>query len=53
MTVGTLVRKTSNGAMGIVVKSRPDGAKTEWNLITRKDIKAGEELTIHYSFYKI
>ena len=35
------------------VKSRPDGAKTEWNLVTRKDIKAGEELTVHYSFYKI
>ena len=34
------------------VKSRPDGAKTEWNLVTRKDIKAGEELTLEYTFYK-
>ena len=34
------------------IKSRPQGNKTEWNLVTRKDIKAGEELTIHYTFYK-
>ena len=34
------------------IKSRPDGAKTEWNLVTRKDIKSGEELTVHYTFYK-
>ena len=33
-------------------KSRPVGNKTEWNLITRRDIKAGEELTLHYTFYK-
>ena len=34
------------------IKSRPQGNKTEWNLVTRKDIKAGVELTIHYTFYK-
>ena len=34
------------------IKPRPQGNKTEWNLVTRKDIKAGEELTIHYTFYK-
>ncbi len=34
------------------IKHRPKGNKTEWNLITRKDIKAGEELTLHYTFYK-
>ena len=34
------------------IKSRPQGNKTEWNLVTRKDIKAGEELTLHYTFYK-
>ena len=26
---------------------------TKWNLITIKDIKAGEELTLSYTFYKI
>ena len=25
----------------------------QWNLFTVKDIKAGEELTLEYSFYKI
>ena len=34
------------------LKHRPDGAKTEWNLVTLKDIKMGEELTLEYSFYK-
>ena len=34
------------------IKSRAQGNKTEWNLVTRKDIKAGEELTLHYTFYK-
>ena len=33
------------------VKQRPDGCKVEWNLITRKDIKSGDELTLEYSFY--
>ena len=27
-------------------------AKIEYSLITRKDIKAGEELTLEYSMYK-
>ena len=35
------------------VKQRPDGSKTEWRLVTRKNIKAGEELTLEYTFYKI
>ena len=34
------------------IKHRPKGNKTEYNLITRRDIKAGEELTLHYTFYK-
>ena len=34
------------------IKQRPDGAKTEWNLVTLKDIKMGDELTLEYSFYK-
>ena len=34
------------------IKQRPDGNKTEWNLVTLKDIKMGDELTLEYSFYK-
>jgi|TARA_R110000782_G_scaffold223110_1_gene310114 hypothetical protein len=33
------------------IKNRPEGNKTEWNLVARKDIKAGEELTLEYTFY--
>tara|TARA_R110000850_G_scaffold18998_1_gene58204 strand:+ start:200 stop:574 length:375 start_codon:yes stop_codon:yes gene_type:complete len=33
------------------IKNRPKGNKTEWNLVARKDIQAGEELTLEYSFY--
>ena len=33
------------------IKNRPEGNKTEWNLVARKDIQAGEELTLEYSFY--
>ena len=36
----------------IKVQARPDGAKIEYNIHTRKDIKAGEELTVEYTFYK-
>jgi SET domain-containing protein len=32
-------------------RNRNDGNKAEWNLITRKDIKAGEELTVEYNLY--
>ena len=32
-------------------KNRSDGSKTEWHLFTRKDIKAGEELTVEYNLY--
>lgn len=31
---------------------RPIG-QTKWNLITKRDIKAGEEITVKYTFYKI
>ena len=33
------------------IRQRTDGAKTEWRLVTRKDVKAGEELTLEYSMY--
>ena len=35
------------------IKQRADGAKIEWRLVTRRDIKAGDELTLEYTFYKI
>ena len=27
--------------------------KKKWNLITRQNIKKGEEITLHYTFYKV
>jgi len=33
------------------IKGRRDGCKIEYSLITRRDIKAGEELTLEYSMY--
>ena len=30
-----------------------DPFKKKWNLITRQDIKKGEELTTRYTFYKV
>ena len=33
------------------IRGRRDGCKIEYSLITRKDIKAGEELTLEYSMY--
>ena len=41
-----------SGPNCIKVQARPDGAKIEYNLHTRRDIKAGEELTLEYTFYK-
>jgi len=41
-----------SGPNCLKVKNRPVGNKTEYNLVTRRDIKAGEELTLEYSFYK-
>jgi len=35
------------------IKQRAEGAKIEWRLVTRKDIKAGYGLTLEYTFYKI
>ena len=33
------------------IKGRIDGCVIEYSLITRRDIKAGEELTLEYSMY--
>lgn len=27
--------------------------QTKWNLVTKRDIKAGEEITVKYTFYKV
>jgi len=34
------------------ITKKPVG-QTKWNLITKRDIKAGEELTADYTFYTI
>ena len=49
---GYKVLEEVSGPNCIKIKNRPDGTKIEWNLITRRDIKAGEELTLEYTFYK-
>lgn len=33
-------------------KKQPAGS-SKWNLVTKRDIKAGEEITVKYTFYKI
>ena len=33
------------------IRGRRDGCKIEYSLITRRDIKAGEELTLEYTMY--
>ena len=40
---------------GNVIKVRfyDEVYKTKWNLVTIKDIKKGEELTVKYTFYKV
>ena len=49
---GYKILEEVSGPNCIKVQARPDGAKIEYNLHTRKDIKAGEELTLEYTFYK-
>jgi SET domain-containing protein len=34
------------------VVKKPVG-NTKWNLVTKRDIKAGEEITVKYTFYKL
>jgi SET domain-containing protein len=40
-----------SGANCKKIKGRRDGCKIEYNLITKRDIKAGEELTLEYTMY--
>jgi len=43
----------SNDANTVKVELHDDRYKTKWNLVALKNIKAGEELTVHYTFYNI
>ena len=43
----------SNDANTVKVELQDDRYKKKWNLIALKNIKAGEELTVHYTFYNI
>ena len=49
---GYKVLEEVSGPNCIKIKNRPDGTKFEWNVITLRDIIAGEELTLEYTFYK-
>ena len=43
----------SNDANTVKVELQDDRYKKKWNLVALKNIKAGEELTVHYTFYNI
>ena len=43
----------ANEGNEIKVKFYDEIYKTKWNLVTVKDIKKGEELTVRYTFYDI
>jgi len=43
----------SNEANVIKVQFYDEIYKTKWNLVTVKNIKKGEELTVKYTFYKV
>jgi len=43
----------ANEANVIKIKFYDEIYKTKWNLVTVKNIKKGEELTVKYTFYKV
>ena len=43
----------SNEANTVKVELHDDRYKKKWNLVALRNIKAGEELTVHYTFYNI
>jgi len=43
----------SNDANTVKVELHDERYKKKWNLVALKNIKAGEELTVHYTFYNI
>tara|TARA_Y100001951_G_scaffold90149_1_gene83095 strand:- start:371 stop:667 length:297 start_codon:yes stop_codon:yes gene_type:complete len=43
----------SNDANTVKVELHDDKYTKKWNLITLRNIKEGEELTVHYTFYNV
>jgi SET domain-containing protein len=43
----------ANEANCVKVELHDEVYKKKWNLITLKNIKEGEELTLHYTFYNV
>ena len=50
--LGGFINHANEGNV-IKVKFYDEIYKTKWNLVTVKDIKKGEELTVRYTFYKV
>ena len=43
----------ANEANCVKVELRDEGGTKKWSLVTLRDIKKGEELTLRYTFYNI
>ena len=50
--LGGFINHANEGNV-IKVRFHDEIYKTKWNLVTVKDIKEGEELTVRYTFYKV
>ena len=50
--LGGFINHANEGNV-IKVKMYDEVYKTKWNLVTIKNIKKGEELTVRYTFYKV
>ena len=50
--LGGFINHANEGNV-IKVKFYDEIYKTKWNLVTVKNIKKGEELTVKYTFYKV
>ena len=50
--LGGFINHANEGNV-IKVKFYDEIYKTKWNLVTVKDIKKGEELTVRYTFYDV
>jgi hypothetical protein len=50
--LGGFINHANEGNV-IKVKMYDEVYKTKWNLVTVKDIKKGEEITVRYTFYNI
>ena len=50
--LGGFINHANEGNV-VKVKMYDEVYKTKWNLVTVKNIKKGEELTVRYTFYKV